>query len=424
MSINWDVYDEYNPKDKLVGFDSSKYIFIKSELIETIFPLLIDSDKKLLLLWIVRLINFICVKFSLTDKKDLFWNQLVQNDLLDLRSLLGSMLPFINDDPLDNNKHSLKKLEDLYLEMDPDGMKYKYTNMQYNRCIRTDNNDDYSSGITKRSFDIIKRPFKREYFENHMRLLLMSVETVANKLYVNWTNVIPITMENFKKKKIYEKTVEKLGLDQAVMIDYYIDREGGLSFQDMYNVITNHLYHEIKDYKWLIFEILIGNQSAKDGGGTETVVTHLEKIFNLDLFWKEKSWSQLSDNEQGQFKVNWTSLMTSKEKIKNYISYYIHRYFCRSHINVDRLERDGKLVCKIEQLGDIDAKNLTANDIETAISGILNVPVDEIYLFLLNQLAGFKRSWYYYMLKIKKMGACRKDPYWVSAHHGATYAFR
>lgn len=435
MNINWEEYDKINSQDRLINFDSAKYHFIQTNLIETMFPILAKSDQQLILLWLTRLINFICIKFNLTEKKDPFWNRLIHNDMLDLRAIIGMMLPFINDNANDDNKHSLKRLEDIYLDFDTTTLKYKYSNMQYNRAVRTDKG-------------IIRRIFKKEYFENHMQLLLMSVESVANKLHVNWLDILPVPLEeslnnkeslrgdpqerplagliqrsladglpinNYQKTEIYQKTVEKMKDNQVILINKYIDGRGGISYQDMYNVITNHLYHEIKDYKWLIFELKMTN-------GNKPVINYLETIFDLDLFWEKKLWSQISDNDRSSFTTAWTNLLKNKSNVAGYMNYYIHRYFCRRHSNTDQLERDDKLICEVEKEADVDAKNLTANDIDRAVKGMINVPVDEVYLFLFNQLTNFKRSWYYYMLKIKKKEYFERETYRATVKNVYNYA--
>lgn len=410
MNINWEEYDKINSQDKLIEFDSAKYHFIQTNLIETMFPILARSDQQLILLWLTRLINFICIKFNLTEKKDPFWNRLIHNDMLDLRAIIGMMLPFINDNANDDNKHSLKRLEDIYLDFDTTTLKYKYSNMQYNRAVRTDKG-------------IIRRSFEQKYFENHMQILLMSVESVANKLHVNWLDILPIPIDSYQKTEIYRKTIEKMkdesvertNDNQVILINKYIDGNGGLSYQDMYNVITNHLYHEIKGYKWLIFELKMTTSN-------KPVINYLETIFDLNLFWEKKLWSQISDNDRSNFTIAWTNLLKNKSNVAGYMNYYIHRYFCRRHSNVDQLERDDKLICEVDREADIDAKNLTANDIDRAIKGMINVPVDEVYLFLFNQLTNFKRSWYYYMLKIKKKEYFEKESYRATAKNIYNYA--
>ncbi len=183
--------------------DDDKYRFIKNNLINWIFPVLNVDDKQLLLDSIVSVINTIYLKFGFSDNPEksdtLLWKQLIQNRLLDLRALLAIMLPFINDNAEDDKKHKLKNLSDLFLQKDERGA-YVYTNTQYNRCVRRRSINDTI---------IYNRPFMREYFLNHLQMLLMSIESCSNKLYINWVDVLPITYDELSNNKIVCRHNEK-----------------------------------------------------------------------------------------------------------------------------------------------------------------------------------------------------------------------
>src|SRR5437868_8518481 len=78
-----------------------RYQYIGRELINRVFPLLKSQDKNLLLECVVRIVNWIYLKFGFynnAEKNDnLLWEQFKQNKLLDLRALLTVILPYIND---------------------------------------------------------------------------------------------------------------------------------------------------------------------------------------------------------------------------------------------------------------------------------------------------------------------------------------
>ena len=80
---------------------------------------------------------------------------------------------------------------------------YEYTNTQYNRCVR------YKGGDNDKILTL-NRPFLKEYFMDHLELLLMSIETSANKLYVNWVDILPITMNRYSHTKLYADTILKI----------------------------------------------------------------------------------------------------------------------------------------------------------------------------------------------------------------------
>ena len=418
MATNASIIKEYtwNDMHQWIKKGDTIYQYLKNNLINDAFPVLVQSDKELLLDSIVKVINLIYLKFGFLDniKKDgnLLWVQLTQNNRLDLRALLAIMLPFIDDNatentPVDSKKHQLKKLEDLYLTMDDKG-KYVYTNSQYNRCIRHLENNKIS---------IIKRPFIKEYFIDHLELLLFSIETVSNKLYVNWIDVLPIKMNDYMNTKLYADTLSKIvgtittkddgtpdtereaPLNGVYLINDYIDPLGGITYQDFYDVISNQLYHQIKNYKWLIYDMIVNNKPV-------SYITLLEKkiylgpILNGNLLW-----SQLKPNQVTTFTNQWRNFLASTDVIDNTLLHHFYFFFAKYHFNAQQLIKQGKLkLTRVNDDEENDEENvrITPEITRNAKIGLANVPIDEIYLFLRNQINAFRKSWYYYITKIKK----------------------
>ncbi len=376
-----------------------RHQYLRTELIDTVFPVLNEEDKNLLLDGIVKLINMIHLKFDFeqnNNKQDsLLWDQLIQNKLLDLRALLGIMLPYIMDNETDDNKHKLKALKDLYMEKNGEGA-YIYTNTQYNRCIRSYNNG---------RIDIKYRPFEKSYFIQHLELLLMSIETVSNKLYVNWVDILPIAMTDFRKMKLYSDTITKIIPKERTgihiqLINNYIDPNPGISYQDFYNVLANHLYHEIKNYKWLIYDIIISNM-------TMSYITYLEEKINLTPLWDELLWSQLDATAVARFTYQWNNFMTSLDLNDNTVLSKFYFFFGKYHVNAQKLIKRQELILTRDpnETDDDDEENsrVTPESTRNAVKGLSKVPIEEIYLFFYNQLLAFKKSWFYYVTKIKKL---------------------
>jgi ABC-type phosphate transport system ATPase subunit len=373
-----------------------KYQYLSNELINKVFPILQSEDKNLLLDGLVRTINLIHVKFGFgnnNEKNDsLLWDQLTQNSSLDLRALLGIMLPFINDNETDDKKHQLKRLADLYLEKDNTGA-YIYNNSQYNRCIR------HMDGNTIKFFP---RPYLKEYFQQHLELLLMSIETVANKLYVNWVDILPIRMNQYTNTKLYSDTVAKIGRENITSVDLingYIDPMTGLSYQDIYNVMSNHLYHEIKNHKWLIYDIIIA-------GNATSYVLYLEQQFDLDRVWDGLLWSQLDDNSRNTFTYEWNIFLGSSVINNNIVLSKFYFFFSKYHRNAKKLISRNELVLTTDTTmaedDDEESAQVTPETTRNAKIGMANVPIEEIYLFFYDQFLAFKKSWFYYVIKIKK----------------------
>lgn len=390
--------------------DDPKHRYLRRELIDKVFPVLRLEDKELLLDGLTKVINMIHLKFgfseNLVKNENLLWEQLIQNKLLDLRALLGIMLPFINDNENDDKKHKLGKLSDLYTEKDDKGL-YTYTNTQYNRCIRHNDND---------KIHVIFRPFIKEYFLQHLELLLMSIETSANKLYINWVDVLPITMNSYSKTKLYTDTVTKMigeikkdengklnvirekPIKKIKLINNYIDPGQGISYQDFYNVMSNHLFHEIKNHKWLIYDIVIQGEAV-------SYIDYLEKTFNLKSLWDELLWSQMDLESRNLFTLQWNNFLNSNDRHDNTVLHHFYFFFGKYHKNSQMLINRGLLILTkdpSEQEEDNEENvRITPETMRNAKLGLAKVPIEEIYLFFHHQLSAFKKSWFYYFIKIK-----------------------
>lgn len=375
--------------------------------IYNIFPNLISADKKLLEDGLTTIINFIILKMSHDSAhSNLIWQQLVQNDMLDLKAALFATLPFINDNEAGTNKRVLTKLADLYTKRDVRN-NYMYTNSQYNRCVKLFDND---------SVVVYERPYLSEYYLNHIDLMLATIETVANKLYVNWVDVLPITMNEYVSMPIYTSSVMKFigkilpepyASNQPVIeprtqpniITYnnYIDPNPGISIADFYNVLVNHLYNDIAEIRWLLYDIKVQGKIVQ-------YVTVLGQKFNLDTMYSGKMWSQLSSIESEKFKHDWSDFFNSVNVIDNNIMSKIYLNFAKYHTNSRLLIQQKLLILTTDYdqlilLEDDESITIEAAITKNYIIGMQHVPINEIYTYLYECLNQYKRTWYYYVLK-------------------------
>jgi hypothetical protein len=389
--------------------NSEKYLYIRSNVVSKVFPNLNETDTEILTQKLVWVINLICFKFGFlgNDKKDpmVLWYQLLQNNMRDIRGILYMLLPHIINDEDDNKKRKLRNLEDIYLETDKSGMPI-YTNAGINRCVRHRVGDDIV---------VFKRPFLIEYLNDSTLLLGMSIDMVAHKLYVNWVDILPIRMDEYHNTKIYHDTLNKIvgkivkNDDGTIKIEHKlpeivtvgtIDFLPGLSYQDFYNTISNLLYHRIKNCKWLIYDIPVT-------GKLVPLILYLENRLNVDSIWNNLSWSQIGDDGRNKFKRQWVALFNSNESNDNLVLHYFYFFFAKYHENSEQLIAQKKLVLtgSLTDPGEEDEENIKITDKNTkdARLGLSNIPIDELYLFLYNQLSTFQKTWYYYVLKIKKI---------------------
>lgn len=382
-------FDQFDLHFNWIKKSDPKYIHIKSRLIEQTFAKLNPTDKDLLMTYLIKLINFIYKKFYLNST---YWDQLTQNNMLDLRALLNMLLPFISDDATDSKKGKLTSLEDLYTARSDDN-KFVFTNMQYNRCIR------YMSGSEIKYVD---RPFISEYFMHHFKLLLMSIEASANKLYVNWIDIIPVRMSEYTSMPIYTNTLDKISAKKSDLLLGYIDVNFGLSYHDIYNTIANHFYFQIVKCKWLIFDV--PTESNKLVG----LLSYLESKIHLDPIWDQKLWSHLTDSERNIFDGEWTLFKKSSVNTDQVVTFYIYLFMLNGFGGSNKLIKQGLLKVMTETITTDEEENrkIEKSDLLNAQIGLAAVPTEDIYAFLSDQLNTFRKSWYYYVIKIQK-----KDTY-------------
>lgn len=373
--------------------EDEKYHYLLSELISVYFASLNQSEKLLLLNNLVKVINFIYLKFDFyPDRGSALWQQLRENNLMDARALLAMMLPYIlDDDSQETKKKSLTSLENLYLQKDSKGRFY-YTNNQYNRCLRQLKGNDIS---------VIERPYLKEYFIQHMELILSSIEASSHKLYINWVNILPITITEYQDSSLYRLTRRKMVEEipnQIALINGYLDPLPGLSLGDLYNTIVNQLYYEIKNIKWLIYDIMVQDKPI-------LYIRYLESRIDLSPIWGSLTWSQLTDTERSLFSTKWNDFFHSDNANDQTILHTMYFFLSKYYRDRIRLINDGKLKLIGIPRDDKDVEETTlvsTEKIQDVHQGMRLIPVADIYAFLWDQITNLKKTWYYYQMNIKK----------------------
>jgi hypothetical protein len=367
-------------ESKFIDEDRQKYI--KQNLIPEIYRELNLNDRTLLTEGLILILNFIYLKFNLSDDQ-IFWNQLTQNENQDLRAFLNMLLPYIREDENDAKKHKLRNLEDIYLSHKKNDLnpEYTYSTAQFNRVKIVDHKTELI-------------PYRHQYFVQNCLLLLSSIETCSHKLYNNFVDVVPLI--NHKQNNLFTQTVKKLEDPSYPLINGYLDPRPGLPLSDLYNVISNCFYEQVKQNKWLIYDLVDSD------GNIVGVLSYLEKIFDLKPLWDQIPFKKLSN--QNLFRANLNDFLSPNTKqgydVLNYFYYFFQKYYAEA----DELERKGllkRIDFNTENEEDPDEDEF--NQLRPKSSKSLErVPVEHIYQFMLTQFHQFKRTWYYYQLYILK----------------------
>ena len=226
--------------------------YIIKNMVRNYFPKLNTMDINVINILTVYTINYISIKFNITSTE-----QWTQNNNRDIKAIINLLLPYIDDK---DDGILLKSLTDLnhlyysdniisddlkYMSRDESISKYfKYGNMGIGLI---DSNDLYQQNGDKIMYKIIHHNFIA---------LLKTISIINGKLYVNWINIEPLNLNNYKKSKLYTST--NLNKPTMFTLDNFINTEtnfnyNGLWVGDIYNVLVNKYYYHAKKIKWLIF---------------------------------------------------------------------------------------------------------------------------------------------------------------------------
>jgi hypothetical protein len=294
--------------------DNTKYNILYNNVINRVYPNLNGTDKNFLNIKYKQLIDFITT--ILPNSEEYIFKILTRYDFRDSISLLNLLLPYIND----FKKDQIKSFDDMYIHKEKDNI-YTYTNLQYNRCNRLN----------------IENPteihYMEDFFMDNYRLLLISIHTMINKMYINWTDTFPHSLESYKTSNLYKITKNKYETkninnfdpeNNSKIEDYNLSKLGGLSSGEIYNVIHNDLYMSIKDYKRFIYDV----KNTTTGTYTPLLIV-FNNIINLDKILENTEWEDLKEFEKNLFITQLNDFInTALNKVNNkkYNDYVLSEY--------------------------------------------------------------------------------------------------
>jgi hypothetical protein len=396
---------------------------IKNIVVPSIFPLLNEKDKEIIIKYTIRLINIIaiCFNFGLNNAKstlDIYIYQLKQNNYQDVKWLIAHLLPFIKD----GGTFTLKSFNDLYIKklsdinINLEEPSYIYSNIQYGRVARSKKSDNVSDYLEERKFQI-------EDIEHNFYLLLDSIRTMSHKMYVNWMDIIPYTLNTYKMSDLYSKTCENINTLQVTDWDPFIDanfsleesyvcetiyaKSKGIYVGDIYNVFVHDLYNGIKNVKWLIYDIEMIDKVYP--------MIHILKIFfNINICLQNIQWDELPSTDRKIFSDTWNDLVNasingsdviydiksiSNNILKEILRGIILSFDKRSDYITDALSEGYISIASLQgKIYDEDESDDEGNNAQIYFTDIIKcletVKPKYIYQFMLESLQTFKTTWY------------------------------
>lgn len=371
------------------------------------FPALGRDDRNFLAEQLFKIVDTIANKFNFDmTKRDVYEKQFQQNDYRDLRGLVLLLLPFIDESY--SSIQEIRSLDDIYITKRMDGVqdikkgqpKYIYSNIQYNRCVR----EKYGNKILPKS----EIRFNRDHVIHNMHLILESIQEMSNKLYVNWINVRPMSNLNYTESRLYKSTVKHTNDSTYAYWDPIKNNEDGRNYRglyvgDMYNTISKYLYDDIKDIKWLIYDMVI----EKD---VSPYIIILGDLLELSYILNGKTWEDLSNDEREIFKAKWEQLIQRSKNNQSYESYSnptittilksIIVFFERGYGDLSRAISDGYVPIgkKTDEEEDdeeeIEERTIIKSTLAELLPSIQSVGSDHIYNYLKFTIDLFLATWY------------------------------
>lgn len=374
------------------------------------FPLLQSSHKKLLLDYLVTTLDVIARSFNFDiNRTNIYEHQFKQNNYQDLVALLLLLVPFINDDT-NTIKQTITSLNDIYVakknpyvDINKDEPQYLYSNLQYGRCKRIPNNTQ-------------EIQYKEEYLDHNFFLLLNTIRSISNKLYINWIDILPYDIITYKSTALYIKTreiYEKGQLEYWDPIKSNNDKINGLCVDDIYDTIHNELFLKIYKIKWLIYDVMPLYPHITQ---PLPMLIACSYIFDMDMIGNDIEWEQLDDDSKKSFTDDWKDFVTTIVKKYNYITnvveysnsslqkigrsmlYFFDKDYKYKQLAIDRKEyipfSDNNNIDPDDLEDELDDRGKNINMNKKEKKSLRTLHSKHMYEYIRSSIKKFKNTWY------------------------------
>ena len=362
----------YNYDKKII---TDKVLYIVNEK----FKKLNDFDKKI----IIKYLTLVIYELAKYYYEDNFTKQLILNNCNDIMSLFVLLFPY----------YDLLKTDEI---------------MDLDEILKNSNNKSKEKYESTYYIDheIVKDLKKEEYFLNSFNLIKQTLYKINSKLMPNWINIYPYTLNNYQESKEF--------IDFNHQYNNYLlnlNNDCKIGFDTIYGVIKQFLYDDIKQIKWMIYDMKIGNNIIVP------VIIWLCEYLNIRKeilieenlkFLNENKNKNNNDilNDYDNILIKWKSLNTETNilKIKSILLFY-YRYkkpdlkdkklqkSIQKNFNIDNLEDDNEL--DNWEVNNKKEKNEDAGI--TLLKLFEKIDFKDIYKYIYECMQKLKYTWYGFM---------------------------
>ena len=382
-----------------------KFKFINEKLSESIkltinklFPKLNIDDINILINLTKFCIDIISNKFNFNKSNNHYYVQWEQNNYRDIRSVVLLLLPFIKNDNLLSILTDLNHI--IYsLPVSKDILKYKKNDI----LAKYFKFSNISISLNNENYNLFIKTDKLIYHIIHQNVigLLTTLNIMNGKYYINWINIVPINLNNYKSSDLYINTINQINklTNKFNKLPYISDliNYNGLWFGDIYNVLRIKCYEEMKSIKWYIFPYEISFTERY------YLIQELNKSLDLDNILKHNfnNYENLTLDEQVLFHdkmYNIIDTINNIEVIKYCLIYFINN--SNTKFNGDIINKF--IISNEQDINDDDfniidttkIKNITYNDIKNCVQYITNNHINSFWNYLKLTLELFKKSFF------------------------------
>jgi len=412
--------------------------------VSKIFINLIQDDLKLISRFTILLIDIIGCKYNFKKENiDYFFGQISQNSDRDIISIMYLLLPYIDDKNSFELYKKITKLEDITcmknINQDESINNYTICNYQFSRYFdvnigANDNLIDDNYKIKKTSDKYYDYKYSEYDLEMSFKIVLSTIDRVSSKLYVNWINIIPITLEDYKETDKYKNSFSYDNISNKYIFQDPLSNEiaefgfwnldlksslrkyGGITADDVFNTIYIFLFNQIYNSgtKWLLYEKQI-NIKFKPKMFLEII----HDLIDINNFYEKNIYDNLDIKIRQSTEIKWLKLLNDAyNNIKSidgeFIKCVIIKFdlkFCDQEI-ADNYDYDyTTLYEKITKnsLNDedefLDFNKLNDEyyeDFLNKINSFKKISFETIYEFFMDAIENFKLTWYGKQILVKK----------------------
>ena len=369
---------------------TEKYKDYFNNIVKSILKNLNNTEYDVIFKKYCELIDYIYLKFLIKDESG-FYEQLKRNNNQEIIAILYLFFPYIEDT---NNYEKFKlitKLSDITLKKNNGN--YEICNFQFSRGYYDETSNKFN-----------EYPFSIEDININFELLKQSIERLRIKLYVNWVNIVPILLENYKESQIYKDSEKYYLRTNSIDKETLKEKDTALPIAEIYDTLVNELYMNTLDFKWLLFEKSVNKKIIS----YIDILDQIYPVYNILNDINGSKWLLLDENKKELFTKNMDLYFSKAEKnitynnisaellnefFKNMLLYFDTKYKYVSEVIKLNKGYRSLIIYDVAEI-DVDDDYENKKTIDEIFNNYKNIDKYYLYDFIRLQIIKLSKTWY------------------------------